>query len=172
MSHQRRIITRLLWLLAFSLFARPIAHADPVNVQQLEYNLETTFEAYKKVGNQNVVWDEAVKKALTGYAQYRSITNGKIAKIRSEVEVHLNRAIASKCNDPLVCYLHLRLCQNLSDSNLTAAMTNAAALLQSSEYPPIRKAYATIWSWKSLPYVQQATSDGRSYLLKGAGYGK
>lgn len=117
--------------------ASPIIAREP-----LDWNLETLVRAYEKVGSKNSQWDDPAKNALTLFARFRSgnvETNEPATKI---IGTNCDLAIAAGCDDPMIGYLHARYSRQKEHDARAFAL--AADALERSQYPAIRKFYASL----------------------------
>jgi hypothetical protein len=144
-----RVLLPLLLLAGGSGFAP--AATEPIDPEQLAYNLKTTLQAYESVGRTNAKWDAEVKKVLTTYARILSWTNDTLKPLQKDLRAGLGRLATMNCDDPLIKYLQVRFgaAANAEEAVLGPAFRQAAAALQKSGYPDIRKCYANLWAARS-----------------------
>jgi len=122
------------------------APASPQNVagQLLSWNLNTTVDAYEKVGVRNPQWDDSARKCLTAFAHLRANDLPDEAWV-DVVTTNAATAVNAGCTDPLVTYLYIRFAMPRSNNKEEFAKRfySAAHDLNGSAYPPVRKFYAT-----------------------------
>src|SRR4051812_5273087 len=91
-----------LLLIVFETGCKPSASTSQQKVthQRLAWNLQTTVEAYDKIGVKSVQWDEPARKCLTEFARIRSAvvsTNEPGAQI---IATNAAAAVDAGCTDP------------------------------------------------------------------------
>jgi len=123
---------------------------------RLAWNLWTLGEAYETVGKKKVKWNASARRALDEFAHLRS-SKGPPEQIRLQlIATNCAAAVASGCDDPLIMYLHTRYVlakRNVTAADLAKALRKAAESLGNSEYPPIRKFYATLRAAEQLKSI-------------------
>lgn len=112
---------------------------------RLRWELATTIDAYNRIGTKNPRWYEAAQSALKGYGEFlaKNCDNDCGENLKGAFE----KALAAGCDDPLVVYFSLRLgCYPAETSSVDLAKlySNVEERLQASEYPPIRKCFASV----------------------------
>lgn len=144
------------------------AATNAIDANCLAYNLKTTVEAYEKVGLKNPKWDEAAKKSLNIFARIRSWTNGLPNELIPELQTNLTCAMKNGCTDPMIRYLNLRFVENQPGTNAAIAFSDVSSALQQSQYPDIRKYYATMWARRTWYHSGQKPSEIVSELTTSA----
>lgn len=121
---------------------------------RLQWELATTLEAYERIGTKNPQWNDAARDALTRYANFLAGTSND--ECNDELKDAFQKALSAGCTDPLVVYFGLRLeCYPPETSSIDLAKLYATAeeRLQASQYPAIRKCYASVraaeQAWKA-----------------------
>ena len=137
---------------------------------QLAYNLKTTVEAYEKVGRKDPKWDADAKKCLIAFARIRSCTNDIPPEYFQDVKTNIVHLAAVGCDDPLIRYLYLRHGVEKRGTEAALAFSEAASALQKSEYPDIRKFYATVWEYKSLTPAEAQLPKAGAILTTATSY--
>jgi len=162
----------LLFLLSIFLWPCHVLPAltNAIDPERLAYNLRTTVEAYEKVGRKNPKWDADSKGCLTAFARIRSTTNGAIGEFRNELRTILPRLAEATCDDPMIRYLYLRyvFTDAHSAGENAAAMGELATTIQKSDYPDIRKFYATTWAGRLLQEAKASRAPIDMLLEKAA----
>lgn len=117
--------------------------------QRQKWNLATTVDAYKKIGNRNPKWDEMAMEAMEAFA----ITRGGHGDedcylLQAQIGRCAQKAIAVGCPDPFISQLKLRflsLSQTNGSKGFSAGSYEGGAMnLAKSGYPAIRKFHAWI----------------------------
>jgi hypothetical protein len=112
--------------------------------QRLSWNINTSLEAYNKVGHRSDKWDEAARVALGAFATNRAyqFTGSNWQALSDVLDQNVARAIAAGCDDPMIEYLAGK---NVGDPTQRArALVKAAHDMEASQYPDMRKAYACL----------------------------
>jgi hypothetical protein len=108
--------------------------------------LSTTLEAYERIGSRDAGWDEAVRKALIQNA--RLLAGEPNANQHKETtKADFNSAVSAGCVDPLVDYFSLRYGnhpEGIPQLELARLFADVEVRMQASEYPPIRKSFASL----------------------------
>jgi len=99
------------------------AGTNALNPEKLGYNLQTTVEAYEKIGRKDPKWDLDAKRCLNAFARMRSTTKGAIDESRDELGKILPRLADVKCDDPMIRYLYVRFVFADSHSGSESAAT-------------------------------------------------
>jgi len=138
--------------------------------EHLSYNLKTTIEAYQKFGRKDPKWDADAKRCLTDFARIRASTNGTPEELMSYLKMILPRL--NKCDDPMVRYLFSRFVFTDTHSPIENAdvYESVANAIQQSEYPEIRKFYATIWAYRMRRQAEPRRRDITNLLEKATFY--
>jgi len=114
---------------------------------RLAWNRQTLLDAYHKIGKTNSIWDTFANAALSSYARMRA---GKTVDIELQiVETNCEAAIAAGCDDPMIAYLYARFAlvhQDITETALADAFCRTAQAMNSSQYPDVRKFYASLWA--------------------------
>lgn len=113
--------------------------------RRLEWNMKTLVGAYDKVGSRNQKWDAAAREVLTAFAEIRcQSANPKDSdRLLSVVQSGCERASAAGCDDAMISYLHARNREG-TPKDISDALIKAAAAMDASSYPEIRKCYASM----------------------------
>jgi hypothetical protein len=148
------------------------AATNNLDQEQLAYNLKTTVAAYEKIGRKNPRWDGNAERALTTFAQVRSSTNRAISELTEELRRTLPPLDEEKCDDPLIRYLFTRFvfADAHSTSETAHALEAVAASMQESQYPDIRKFYATMWAYRLVQQAQPQRQETTNLLGKATSY--
>ena len=122
--------------------------SDPVKQAHLEWNLQTTVDAYRKAGFQGYYWDAPAERALTEFAYSRCgvlDTNEPWAQI---ISTNASAAIQAGCKDPMVNYLYIRFAMNQANvkERFMDSYMQTMRAMNGSAYPPIRKFYIAAWT--------------------------
>jgi hypothetical protein len=136
----------------------------------LPYNIKTTVEAYENVGHKNPKWNADAVKCLTLFAQIRSMTNGSFDRLIQDLKTNEVRVMTLGCDDPMIRYLYLRFADQTTGPEAAVAMNENASVLQKSDYPDIRKFYATMWARKISLLYQQPPPDAATMLTTASSY--
>jgi hypothetical protein len=113
--------------------------------QRLAWESRTTLEAYDRIGNKDPRWDGAVRDALILNAKF--LAGDCTDTCEGGLKAAFQRAQSVGCTDPLVAYFGIRLgCYppGISPLDLANRYASAAEHLKNSEYPVIRKCYASV----------------------------
>ena len=148
------------------------AATNETDPEKLSFNLKTLVGAYEKVGRRNAKWDGDAKQCLTAFAKMRAVTNGTAGAFKPEMVTLLTRLAEKKCDDPMIRYLHVRnvFAGKHTPAETAAAFQEVAGEIQKSEYPDLRKFYATLWTGRTLREVDSLKVEGNRTLVKAAGY--
>jgi hypothetical protein len=124
--------------------------------KRLRWELATTLGEYDRIGKKDVRWNEAVRNALVQNA-YLIAGDSDADDRREEIKAAFEKALAAGCTDPLVTYFALRLGSHpphASAAELADRFATIEAELQDSQYPAIRKCYASLraaeQAWKAI----------------------
>lgn len=148
MNHSTKPLALLIWVCLFgtlSISRSSGASTQDARQSRLNWNLETTVDAYKKVGKTNSKWDEPAIRALTEYARNSSKVTSPEEPWEEIIRTNCDAAIKAGCNDPMVRYLHVRfsLTKTSKSQALAGAYYEVAVDMQKSGYHAIRKFYAS-----------------------------
>ncbi|OAI54993.1 hypothetical protein AYO44_13795 [Planctomycetaceae bacterium SCGC AG-212-F19] len=114
--------------------------------EKLAWERAATVDVYEKVGKKNPKWDAEARLALEAVAKYFSRPQHYLAEKEIAWE-HAGKAIRAGCDDAFIKYLYSRLfpvgCQPSAADHLLLAK-EAGELLQNSQYPTFRKAFAQL----------------------------
>lgn len=146
------------------------AATNSLDPAQLAYNLKTTVEAYEKAGRKNPKWDGDVKRCFTIFSRIRSWTNDVPSELFQDLRTNVARIVGVGCDDPMIRYLHLRFVDTHTLAEAVLAYGDSASALQKSEYPDIRKFYATMWSRKAFLLSEQQRPEVTVMLTTAASY--
>jgi hypothetical protein len=146
--------------------------------KQLRWELATTLGEYDRIGKKDPRWNEAARNALAQNADLLA-GYGDADDCSKLLKAALEKALSAGCSDPLVKYFALRLgCYppHASAAEVADLFATVEAELQASEYPAIRKCYASLraaeHAWKALktsPGNSQKFVASMSALLARAG---
>ncbi len=148
------------------------AQMNALDSTRLDYTLKTTVEAYNKVGRQDAKWDSDARVALDAFARMHSVTNGSTAEYFKELDKALRKLSAEGCDDPFIRYLFLRFVYSDSHSSAENAkeFVEVAKTLQGSQYPEIRKFFATYWAHKTLAGAEPKRAEVRLLLQEASSH--
>jgi len=128
---------------------RPIPQ-DPGKQSQyyrdlLAWNRRTLGGAYEAVGRKDPRWDKPAGEALEAAARHF----GQAVDPGTDEEAIFGpakRAVDAGCDDPLILYLHARASTGPNDPGPEEARrrADAAAALEHSDYPPLRRILAML----------------------------
>ncbi len=133
--------------------------------ERLDWNMETSVDAYDKVGDKNPKWNTFAHDALKLFAQVRSY-GSDIEGYPGVARTCANRALELGCNDPLIKYLNARLgdWSKSSVEEYVKVFTAAADAMESSPYPPVRKFYAATRAYNSFQHMKKVPPEAYNYL--------
>ena len=155
-------------------FDRPIPQ-DPAKQERKARELgawqrRTLAGAYEAVGKRDPRWDGPAREALEAAARYFS---HEIEPIPTVEAIHdpAKRALAAGCDDPLILYLYARSSYVPNYPGRDEAGRRylaAAAAMEPSDYPPIRKVIAlakggATWAWRDDATAVQRQEAGRLF---------
>jgi hypothetical protein len=117
----------------------------------LAWHRFNTVEEYKRIGRKNPAWDAEAIEALEAYAAHMSgpqdLEGFERDAAAQRIAGPATKAIEAKCDDPLIRYLHAVYVTggraSESPEQLEKATGAAADALAVSDYPSIRKAFAS-----------------------------
>jgi hypothetical protein len=138
------------------------SHIREQNTKRLRWELATTLEQYDRIGNKDVRWDEGARDALNQNA-HLLVGEHKTDNGRDEIKAAFQKALAAGCTDPLVGYFGLRLgCypQKTPPAELAKLYGRVEEKLQASEYPAVRKCYASLRAAEQSFKATKASSHG------------
>ena len=144
--------------------------------KRLKWNRATTIEQYEKVGYKDPKWDEAARKALVAYAEFRTKSEPDPARA-AEIAAATQDAVNNGCKDPLVLYLHARFVSNKPENvgrPLADAQRRAVSGFKDRDYDDLRKFYGffrageAVSQLKPLPALEVAElmNDAASALAR------
>jgi len=118
---------------------------EKVANQRLAWNLQTTVEAYDKIGVKNAHWDESARKCLAEFARTRCAIIPSDEPAAEIISTNVAAAVDAGCTDPMVNYLFIKFAMPQTSGKEAFAKRFYAVFQQmnASAYPPIRKFYAT-----------------------------
>jgi hypothetical protein len=115
-----------------------------------QWNLGTTVDAYKQVGQRNPRWDKDAVEALTTFALSRGAnfkTMAEMTNCLSSIAEACRRAKSQGCTDPLIEHLFIRFAVMDQYGNSRYAPTEflrTTQPLMRSRYPAVRKFNACV----------------------------
>ncbi len=141
-------------------------YPDPVKQARLEWNLQTTVEAYRKAGFRGYYWDGPAILALTEFAYSRCgmpDTNEPFGQI---IATNANAAIRAGCKDPLVNYLYIRFAMDQANERerFADSFMQMMRTMNGSTYPPVRKFYAAARTMDQTLYTYGYNATNSSNL--------
>ncbi len=113
--------------------------------KKFEWDIQTTWGAYQKVGIKNEKWDPYAKDIFTYFSKLRMYNNRYGDELYDGIEDLTTRLIALGCNDPLLEYMGLAFGgkgRDLSPKELFTRYQNIAEALDGKRYPASRCFYA------------------------------
>lgn len=114
--------------------------------RMVKYNRRSLGAAYELVGHTNSAWDFHAHTALELAALHFSNEHDPHARLE-DIRVATQKALDAGCDDPLIFYVHARSAPpGTLDAMLNLAYAKAARAMESSSYPPMRRAMA---QWKA-----------------------
>lgn len=77
-----------------------------------------------------------------------------------------------ECDDPMIRYLYVRnvFAEKHTEAETAVAFREVAGAMQKSEYPDLRKFFATMWTGRTMRQVSSLKEEGDRTLVKAAGY--
>jgi peroxiredoxin len=111
--------------------------AKQATEDQVDFNLRTSVDAYKKVGSRDDAWDDAAIEFLTQASRHFSSAKGH----KSQVElIEMAEPLAEQgCDHPLVMYCHGAMLQDgMTDA---AAQARALRLIEQSYHGLVERGY-------------------------------
>lgn len=123
----------------------------PISLQpridrMVQFNRRTMADAYEKVGKKNPKWDKHARDAMELATQNFSNQDTPHAQPK-DIREATQKALSAGCNDPMIIYLHYRFADSkATPGEVERGFMRSAMLMQTSGYPPIRKASAY---WKA-----------------------
>jgi hypothetical protein len=135
---------------------------------RLEWNMETTVEAYEKVGSKNSKWNTYARDALKIFAQVRSY-GPNIEGYPGVARTYAARAIELGCDDPLVMYMNARLSDwsRKSEEECADLFADAADRMENSQYPAVRKFYAATRAYNAVYRIKPLNKErAYTYLMR------
>ena len=130
--------------------SRPLSREEKLD-RRFAWNRRTLLDPYQKAGFANPSWDEPVRIALTEFAGGRVnlLEEGMNPRV---IFSNCLVAVRAGCTDPMVRYLLMRFSSEQGSASAKHARdwVDAALALQKSSYPPIRKYYAWLHTWRAL----------------------
>jgi hypothetical protein len=129
--------------------------SNPVKQARLEWNYKTTVDAYQKSVFTGHKWNAPAIRALAEFACLRADvteTNEPWAEILS---TNAAAAVQLGCNDPMVNYLFIKFAMDQTNSKeaYAVAFLKTADDMQKSQYPTIRKFYASLRTSEQFKYL-------------------
>lgn len=111
--------------------------------QRLDWNLQTTVEAYNSGHFTNPAWDSTARNCLEEFSKVRADEQLDAAKTEAIAD-NARQAVEAGCNDPMVNYLYIKFAMPQTNSKAAFAekMYGNWKDMENSAYPPIRKFYA------------------------------
>jgi hypothetical protein len=110
------------------------------------YLRRTLVEAYERVGRKNPKWDAAARQTLTLLVAYWSTSFPEVDQ-QPAVVAAVRKAIAAGCDDPLIIYVHARVCNSpefATWEERDRRYAEAARALDNSGYCAERRALAQV----------------------------
>jgi hypothetical protein len=119
---------------------------EAAQTNRLDWNMKTLVATYQNNGNTDSRWDEPATRALTEFARTRSRVTDLYEPWGNIIATNSEAAVNAGCNDPMVRYLYIKF--SMSQTNTPKAFSDAfievEANMQKSQYPNIRKFYASL----------------------------
>jgi hypothetical protein len=134
--------------------------------QHLEWNMETLYDAYDKIGSNNKKWNAEAHGALKFFAQVRSY-GSNLKGFPELLEAFAHRAVELGCDDPMIGYLHARFAVDktqMSRLEIAKLYARASDQIESSRYAPIRKFYAANRAVENYLEVRPWPDEGNTYI--------
>jgi hypothetical protein len=134
---------------------------EKVAKQRLAWNLQTTVEAYNKIGVKNAQWDESARKCLAEFARTRSAIVSSNEPAGKIISTNAANAVDAGCTDPMVTYLYIRFALPQTNSKVEFAnrLYATAQAMNGSSYPPVRKFYASARAIEQYYYAYDTQKD-------------
>ncbi len=149
---------------------RPKLSNKEAQQERLAWNLDTLVKAYDKSGYTGADWDEPARRALDAFARFRTPSLWRQQPWPQIIATNCVAAVAAGCDDPMIDYLRIRyaLAQTNSREVFAEQLCKAAASMQKSSYPSIRKFYASIRAVDQL-YSAYGNNVDKSRLSEAGG---
>lgn len=133
---------------------------------EIDFNMRTAVEAYKKVGSRDDAWDEATIDFLTEAA--RHFSSAKNCKTRVELVGIAEPLIESGCDDPLVTYVLGAMLDDLRQDEASRArglrfVERAYEGLVERDYPASRRFAAANRIWRSVKKDRNQTEKADKF---------
>jgi len=153
-------------------FDQPIPQ-DPEKQEQqfrdlLEWNRKTLGGAYESAGKQDPKWDKPAGEALEAAARLFGRAIDPQAK-EEEVYAAAKRAVDAGCDDPLILYLYARFStvpNYPGPEEFRRRWASAAAAMEGSKYPPLRRAIALSKAGMVLAEKPDATPEEKAQAAR------
>ncbi len=130
--------------------------------QRLDWNLQTTVEAYNNGRFANAAWDSTARNCLEAFARERA--DGQLDAASADVIAsNAKQAVEAGCNDPMVNYLYIKFVMPQTNSKAAFAEKMYANWkdMYNSAYPPIRKFYAGARALEQIYSLHDTNSNPR-----------
>src|SRR5579864_7375252 len=130
--------------------------------QRLDWNLQTTVEAYNNGHFTNPAWDYSARSCLEEFAKTRADEQLDTAKAET-IASNARQAVEAGCNDPMVNYLYIKFAMPQTNTKEAFAekMYDNWKDMYNSAYPPIRKFYAAARAVQQLYSLHDTNANPR-----------
>jgi hypothetical protein len=127
-----------------------------------EWNWFSTVADYQRIGRTNAAWDADALDALERYCDVRLVVqdSAALAAMQKRSGDAAAKAIAAKCDDPLIEYIHIRYIlsqRNTTPLQIGELYATCAEHFEQTDYASIRKLYPEL---RAAEYMTRAL--GRS----------
>ena len=132
------------------------------------WNQKTLAGAYEKIGKRDQRWDKPANEAMEAAARFYSGLSDPHTRLQ-DIYAPARKAVEAGCDDPLVLSLYARasLGSNFPVSEeFVRRILAAATAMESSKYPPVRRASTLLMTGLNLAYHKSPTDKIRKEAFR------
>jgi hypothetical protein len=129
--------------------------SEALQQARLDWDVKTLVTAYQNAGNSEAAWDGPATRALTEFARTRAGVTDPIEPWSQIIATNCSAAIEAGCDDPMVRYLYIKFSMNQTNTPrvFLDAFIKDQKDMQNSDYPPVRKFYASLRAFQQFSYT-------------------